>query len=293
MHKLLSAEFARLFRSFIFRLCLIFSAGCGIFCVLMLWWDIKRNSALYAELAELGMNYNADNLIFTGGLYLIFVISVFISIFVGTEYSDGTIRNKLIVGHTRSNIYLSKFIVCATANIVMHLLYIFVVLVFGNLLINNGITMTMMEIISFTIVSITAILALTALLVLLSISNQSKAIGAVVLLLTTLILFFAAIEIGQRLIEPEYSDYYESIVIDEETNKLITEETEKKPNHLALTGTKREICEFLYNFLPVSQIYQIAMRNSDNLWLIMIYDCLIMIVTTGAGIVIFKKKNLK
>ncbi|MDE7424208.1 MAG: ABC transporter permease subunit [Lachnospiraceae bacterium] len=292
MHKLLSAEFARLFRSFVFRLCLIFSAGCGIFCVFMQWWDVKRNSALYAELAELGMNYNADNLIFAGGLYLIFVISVFISIFVGTEYSDGTIRNKLIVGHTRSNIYLSKFIVCATANIVMHLLYILVVLVFGNLLI-NGTTMTMMEIISFTIVSIMAILALTALLVLLSISNQSKAIGAVVLLLTTLILFFAALETGSRLVEPEYSDYYESIVIDEETNKLITEETVEKPNHLALTGTKREIYEFLYNFLPVSQIYQIAMQNSDNLWLIMIYDCLIMIVTTGTGIVIFQKKNLK
>ncbi|MCI8407750.1 MAG: ABC transporter permease subunit [Lachnospiraceae bacterium] len=286
MSKLLSAEFARLCKSFLFKFCLVFSAFLGIFCVLMLWWDVKCNSALYAKL---DITYsNADNLIFAGGLYLIFVISVFISIFVGTEYSDGTIRNKLTIGHTRRNIYLSKFIVCATANILVYLLYIVVVLVLGNFLI-NGTTMTIIEIISFTMTGITAILALTALLVLLSLSNQNKAIGAVVLLLTTLILFFVALGIGQRLAAPEYYD--DSIVIDAETNKPITIEKQKNPSYL--TGTKRKIYEFLNNFLPVAQIYQIAMHFSDNFVLIVIYNCIIIIVTTGTGIVIFQKKNLK
>lgn len=279
MNKLLSAEFVRLFKSSTFRLCLMFSAFIGI---LNVW-------ARYVE------HRHAEGLIFYGGFYLIFAISVFISIFWGTEYSDGTIRNKLTVGHTRGNIYLSKFIVCATADIMMHLLYILVVLVSGNLLMdgttmaNDGTTMTMTEILSFTMASITAMLALTALLVLLSMSIQSKAIGAIVLLLTTFILFLAAFIINSRLGEPEYYDGY--TVLNRETGEAITMEKEKNPNYL--TGTKREIYEFLNNFLPVPQLYQVAMNISDNLHLIVLYDCLIIIVTTGAGVIIFKRKNLK
>ena len=41
--------------------------------------------------------------------------SAFCSLFIGTEYSDGTIRNKLVVGHTRGTIYLSNLIVSMAA----------------------------------------------------------------------------------------------------------------------------------------------------------------------------------
>lgn len=290
MSKLLSAEFVRLFKSFVFRLCLMFSAILGIFGVLMRWWDIKCNPATYAEL---DITYrNADGLIFAGGLYLIFVISVFISIFVGTEYSDGTIRNKLTVGHSRRNIYLSKIIVCAVADILIHILYILVVLILAELFI-NGTTMTMAEIISFTIVSIIAVLAITTILVLLSISNQSKAIGAVVVLLTTFIMFFATLLIGSRLEIPEYSNDKDTIN-STETGEIIPDVEKNIKNPRYLRGTKRKVYEFLNDFLPLSQIYQIVLNTHDKqLHLLVIYDFLIMIVTTGAGMFIFQKKNLK
>lgn len=41
---------------------------------------------------------------------LSFFCPIFCSMFIGTEYSDGTIRNRLIVGHTRKSIYLSNFL---------------------------------------------------------------------------------------------------------------------------------------------------------------------------------------
>ena len=62
MYKLLSAEFIRLRKSFVFRLGLCFSAGLGSFIVLMRWMDVKQNAKIYAEL---GTEYkNADGLIF-------------------------------------------------------------------------------------------------------------------------------------------------------------------------------------------------------------------------------------
>lgn len=286
MNKLLSAELVRLLKSLVFRLSLLFSAGLGIFVVLMRWSDVKMNPEAYAKM---GVEYrNADGLIFVGGLYLIFAIAVFIGIFVGTEYSDGTIRNKLTAGHTRGCIYLSKLIVCAVADIMMHILYIVVVLVLGSLLI-GGTTMKATEILIFSLAGIMAVLAMTALLLLFSMSIQSKAAGAVVCLLSTIILLFAALTIYQRLEAPEYYDGY--TYTDEDTGEIIEVEREKNPRYL--TGTKKEVYKFLNDFIPASQLYQICMNLSDNLGRIAIYDCVIVLVTTGAGVVIFQKRNLK
>lgn len=286
MNKLLSAEFVRLFKSLVFRICLLVSGGFGILLVLMRWWEVKKNAAIYADLS---VEYrNADNLIFMGGFYLIFAAAVLIGVFVGTEYSDGTIRNKLTAGHTRGTIYLSKFIVCAVADVMIHLLYIFVVLIFGNCLI-GGTTMTITEVISFTLVGTTAMLGLTALLIVCSMSIQSKAIGSIVCLVVALIMMILAIMIGTRLEEPKYYDGY--TYIDENTGEAVVASKEKNPNYL--TGTKRKVYEFLNNVLPVSQLYQIVVRASDNLFVIVISDLVIMIVSTGAGMVIFGKKDLK
>ncbi len=286
MNKLLSAEFVRLFKSLIFKLGAVVSAGFGIFAVLVRWLDIKKNAEIYAQLS---IEYsNADGLIFAGGIYIEFVIAVFIGIFVGTEYSDGTIRNKLTVGHTRGSIYLSKLIVCAAADIMMHILYILVVLAMGKVFL-DGTTMEAAQILRFAVVSTTAVLALTALLLLFSMSIQNKAAGAVVCLLSVLIMMFATMSIQQRLEAPEYYDGYS--YVDEETGKAITVEKEKNPNFL--TGMKRDVYEFLNNVIPFSQLYQIAMNNDDNLGLIAVYDCAIIVITTGAGAAVFRRKNLK
>lgn len=285
MCNLLSAEFVRLFKSLTFKLSMLFSAGLGAFLVLNRWRDMKMHPEVYAEY---GLEYsNADGFIFVGGIYLIIVMAVFIGIFVGTEYANGTIRNKLTAGHTRSSVYLSKFIVCAVADSMMHIIYILVVMILGNLLI-GGTTMMATKILSLGLVGTIAVIALTALLVFISLSIQSMAVGAIGCLMVIFILICSAVTIESRLEEPEY---YETVCSYNEKGEKTVEAIEK--NYHYLTGTKRKVYEFLNHFLPSSQLYHIAVNIPDNLSLSLLYDGIFIFVTTGAGTVIFWKKNLK
>jgi len=56
-----------------------------------------------------------------------FFIAVFTSLFVGTEYSNGTIRNKIVIGHSRTSIYLSNLFISIVVGLLIELIYMLVV----------------------------------------------------------------------------------------------------------------------------------------------------------------------
>lgn len=286
MSKLLRSNFARLWKSRIFWLGMLFSAGLSIFFILMRYIDIEQHQKIYANLDE---SYkNADELIFMGGIIIIFAAAVFIGIFVGTEYSDGTLRNKLIIGHSRSSIYISNLIVCTTAGIIMHLTYIITTILLGNLLLEDS-TLTFKKILLLTLMGTAAMIAASSLLVMISMLIHSKSAGAVAILIATMVMFFASMTIFQRLSTPEYNDAYS--YIDEDTGKPVVVEKEKNTNYL--TGTKRKVYEFLNDFIPTSQLYKSALLDSSKLDITLIYDGIIILITTTAGIAVFRRKNLK
>lgn len=60
-----------------------------------------------------------------------------------------------------------------------------------------------------------------------------------------------------------------------------------------LDGTKREIVQFIYDVNPGGQAIQCSTMQVVNLTRLPIYSLVIVILTTGAGVWIFKKKDLK
>ena len=60
-----------------------------------------------------------------------------------------------------------------------------------------------------------------------------------------------------------------------------------------LDGTKREIVQFFYDVNPGGQAIQCSTMQVVNLTRLPIYSLVIVILTTGAGVWIFKKKDLK
>lgn len=287
MNRLINANFARLFKSVIFKLAMAFSIGIGAFAPIMRYINIKKNSDLYEKLGA-SLYRSVDGLIFVGGLYLMFAAAVIVGIFVGTEYSDGTIRNKIVVGRTRISIYISNLITCVVANLIVHLSYIITVLILGNILLEPT-ALSIKQILLLTFLSCLAMISITAIFLLLSMLIQSKAVASVVILIVTIVLFCATMTISNKLRQPEYLDSYS--ITNEETGETVDTEKGKNPDYLI--GTKRKVYEFLNDFIPTSQFYQVAMEQTDNSGKMAGYSCIILLITTGAGILVFRKKDLK
>ncbi len=110
MCKLLSSNFARLWKSAAFWIIWI--------CVLI-FSVVTISDGAYAVPSYPSYSILAtwDYYFFCGAPYMPVAYAVFISIFVGTDYADGTLRNKLVVGHTRTHVYLANLGVCFVAGL--------------------------------------------------------------------------------------------------------------------------------------------------------------------------------
>ena len=59
---------------------------------------------------EYQRKFPLDAIFFVYAMLIGLVLSVFLPLFFGSEYSDGTIRNKLAAGHPRLSVYLANLI---------------------------------------------------------------------------------------------------------------------------------------------------------------------------------------
>lgn len=282
MIRLLRADFARLWKSKIFWIGMAFTTGVGMF----------SSMTQYREMLEMPDHHpHIDNILFSNCIFMPIVAAVFIGLFVGTEYSDGTIRNKFVVGHTRTSIYLSNLIVCVTALLMMHLMDIAVIIGIGVPLVGNiGNSISALSILG--LISIVTLAAVSAVFLLMSMLIHSRSSNCVAVILLAIVLLISAMTIRSRLDEPEYYRAYSVSYTDESgESHTESEEMEKNPNYLS--GTRREIYEFLYDLLPGCQMLQIAMQNPGHPERLPLYSLSIIVVTTACGIFFFRRKNIK
>ncbi|MCM1315888.1 MAG: ABC transporter permease [Prevotella sp.] len=282
MNKLISANFARLFKNGAFILYMIFSGGLSAFMIFLRYADYHKNMEYYDNYLD-PEYHTMDGIAFVGLLYLLFAVPVFVGNFVCTEYSDGTIRNKLIVGHKRIDIYLANLVVCTAGTLMGVLLHLLINFTLGTALCGIEV-LTVSKILELTLFGFIAFVSLTAIIVMVSMLVKSKAGASVTTLIATFIMFFATISLNNMLDAPEY---YENSF---NPNTMETE-TIKNPDYLA--GTKRKVYQTIYDVMPVSHMYESAMTNTKNAGKFAGYDGIILVATTALGIILFRKKDLK
>lgn len=280
MKNLLSAEFLRLFKN-------------------KLFWFLSAAAFVFGALIQVYVYFGAkvsdidpkiDMGLFAVGMVISFVAAIFVSLFVGTEYSDGTLRNKIINGKSRASIYFSKYIVCCAAMAAFFAFYYAGSLIFGFILCKEFMSKASVLIIIALVLCLASFSYISVFLAV-AMNCGKKSASAVIALVAAMAMFFTAVMTSSKLSEPEF---YEEDIYMNEAGDVVSDPETPNPNYPR--GTKRKIYEFINDANPTGQCVQLSGAIDENGSACKkefpIYSCGLIIIGTAIGMIVFKKKDI-
>ncbi len=270
MSKLLSANLSRLFKSKVFWLT---AAAMLVLTVIeMIALDIHDTPKTFDLVCFRMMPYF--------GLYAAF----FTSMFLGTEYSDSTIRNKLIVGHSRSEVFFANLFTCLIAAAIFFIIWAGTMCagIPGAHDIDLKTCLLKALVGFFTLVSVTSIMSVISQLI------TRKAVTAVTSIFAALVLLILASYFYNALCEPE--TVVEAIYLSEEGAWGYGDEV---PNRAYIGGLLRPVYEVILRVLPTGQQILLADEPLSQPALMIGVSLAVAIVVSVIGYLFFRKKDLK
>ena len=263
MSKLLYANFFRLWRNRLFQIGLGFMFFAGSFLVFQ----------QYRQLVGYGTNVKLDSTMFGYTIMIGVISSIFCSLFVSTDYNDGTIRNKVIAGSRRAEICIANLIVNIVASFLLCFSYILANIVIGVPLIGTLET-PLPKVLLILAGSLLTVIAFCSVFTMISLLIQSKAIAPVVCIVAMFLSIAFLNEVQRILDQPEF--WYDGTV-----------------NTAYVDGTEREVLEFLYNAIPAGQEMQYSRRSTENIREMATYAAGLTVITTGIGAFFFNRKDIR
>lgn len=276
MRKLLRADFARLFRDRVFWIAMALMLLVGVMFPVLHYIDMRVNGAVWTP----------DDSFFGYTLYIPVLVSVLTALFVGCEYSDGTMRNKVMVGHRRFHIYLAGLAVCMAAGLLLCVAYMVPHTLLARILVGRFSSAPLL-LLRYIGLNIAVVAALVSLFVPIAMLCHNRAYATAISLLLAFALLIVGIGIMSALNEPEYYPGYSY------TEGGVTTGESETPNPNYVGGFKRQVYGFLNDFLPGGQIFQLAGMNAEKPLTILLCDLAIVLAATGVGVLLFRRKNLK
>jgi len=274
MYKLLKAEFFRLKRNKIFWGLIVITLG--IACIMSF-------NSINSFSTDKGIDKLLINYINIIGLF----IAIFTSLFTGVEYSDGTIRNKIIIGHSKASIYLVTLIINIIVGVFIELVYMLVVTVIG-LPIFGGLEMTLSQFCIILLNIIMIIVTYATIFTTISLLCSDITISTVINIILVLLMYVA----GQSLYLTANSEEFIYCTTYYEEGKVEREIIGINPNYPG--ETKKKICKFILYIMPTGQA-SILSNNSDSTDknILLLYSIGVTVIFATIGGFLFNKKELK
>lgn len=268
MTKLLSADLSRLWKN------KFFWAGLAVFLAVSVLNML--NASDYDEF---------DYYYFYMGPFLGIFFAPVMSLFLGTEYSDGALRNKLISGHTRASIYLANLITCMAAGLIFVAVWLLSGLIGIPVL---GVwSIGIPQVLLYILINILAAMQIVAIMTLIGQLRSNKASSAVASIFVSLILLIAASLLYNRLCEPEtVSGMYI-------TADGILQPLDPEPNPRYIGGTLRSVLTFILNVLPTGQMILTTQTEITQPFLNIAASLAVTAIVTIFGTAAFNRKDLK
>lgn len=272
MRKLLSANFSRLRKSRSFWLILATVSAVGVFFNVPAPWNSLETACVEESLFQLLP-------------YFPFVSALFVSLFAGVEFEDHTIRNKLIVGHTRTEVFFSVCITCAAACFALLM----------GMLICTGLTAVVFSR-SFQLpwtqlaycLLCCALLSLVFSAISVAFVMNVPAKPAIFLTLFFVVLLYAASFVGARLAEPEMT--YDGVTITMDGVQF--GDLVKNPAYIEGTA-RRKLYELCYDLFPTGQAIQMNNGEFEHCLRWIPLSLVMLAVSTLAGYLPFRKREIK
>lgn len=231
----------------------------------------------------------ADHTLIPGFSTFCIILAVLISSFIGTEYSDRTVRNKVIAGHSRVSIYLANLITCAAAALAVYLTAMLIGGVVMGGIMMGGFELPVKTLLPLALYHLAAAVALSALFLMIAMMIQNRTGAAVVTILLALVMLIVPGVLADMLAEPEM--IYEPGTFDALGNYI--ESTQLINNPYYISGAMRQLCEFVLRLLPTGQTYLMNAFDIPKYALTFPgYSLLLVILSTGIGMCYFRKKDI-
>lgn len=279
MSKLLSANFARLWKDKIFWL--------G-FCALTAFGMLER---IGVAMDSIETHY-LEEAFWIQALVIGIVLAVFVSLFVGVEYENGTIRNKIVSGHFRLDIYLANVFVCIAAGWLMCLGCLTASLLVG--IPSLGFFHAELSLVFLEGICVFALSAAYAsIYCFIAMLNPNRAVTAIVSILLSFLLLFTGTSISNRLDQAQYYYIPDATLGIGEIDDGENSEWILNPDYLE--GPKRRVYEIAFEILPGGQSLQLSgMINENSNYTVMFFASLTWIILScGCGVAFFRKKDVK
>lgn len=273
MSKLLYANLSRLWKNKCFWILMVATL------VYALVWMLFgcRQAILEAEV----YHYRLDHFYFHFAVPIGGFLAIFGSMFLGTEYSDGTMRNKLVTGARRTTVYFSNYLTVLFAALMMLIVWIIAALIGVPVL--GFFRMPPIFLMAYFFIAVGMVASLCAIITFVCMHSTNKSTTVVLSAMLFLGLLVFAFALMYALNQQEMISG-------------ITAEAEFIPNPNYVAGVKRDVYEFILDVLPTGQGIQMAFAEIDEparMVRMMVSSIVIAVVVNLIGMLTYNRKDLK
>lgn len=258
MIRLLRADFYRMYHGKMFWSCLFGMIGVA---------------AMFIVMQYTAMDYvvELDRVIFLPISFYGLFSAALISYFIGEDFQDGTIRNKIVAGHLRKNVYLSSLLCSWMAGLMIYAVTIVFTVIVGIRFFENNVPIeSFLKFFSMGLLTCLAMGSIYGMIPLL-LGDRTKAIMAC-MALAFFMLFLCMY-----------------------TNNVVAQEPYKNgvENLRYIGGLKRKIYEFIHDLNPFGQAAQLSSMECLCLVRWIGLDIFWMLLAGGVGNVLFQKRDIR
>jgi len=258
MSKLLRADFYRMYHNKKIWLCAATMIMMAIFFVIM-------------QYSAMDYTVPFSRVIFLPMTFYGIIIAALISFFVGDDFSDGVIRNKIVAGRSRNAIYLSNLVCTWSACVLVYIVTVLACVMIGINLFENDVTFQVFG--KYFVLGLFTGIAFGSIFGMISMLICNKVTSVMVCMGLAFGMLFLCLHTNQILVQEQYK------------NGILNP-------HFA-DGIKRVVYELLHDMNPFGQVAQLSAMTclSEIRWICV--DIFWIFVSLSLGNVLFHKKDIR